>query len=61
MQFVSPVEGVQEEVAKIDPELAENPLLFPDEETIARTHIFANLSEEVEAEYDAAFSAITGA
>jgi spermidine/putrescine transport system substrate-binding protein len=61
VQFVSPVAGVQEELAKIDPELAENPLLFPDEETIARTHNFANLSEEVEAEYDAAFSAIIGA
>ena len=61
VQYISPVEGVQEEVAKLDPELAENPLLFPDEETVARTHIFANLSEEVEAEYDAAFSAITGA
>ncbi len=61
VQFVSPVEGVQEELAKIDPALAENPLLFPDADTVARTHIFANLSEEVEAEYDAAFSAITGA
>ncbi len=27
--------GVQEEVAKIDPELAENPLMFPDEEMLA--------------------------
>ena len=61
VQYISPVAGVQEELAKIDPELAENPLLFPDEETIARTHIFANLPEDVEAEYDAAFSAITGA
>ena len=35
VQFVSPVAGVQEEVAKLDPELAESPLLFPDEETLA--------------------------
>ena len=61
VQYLSPVEGVQEELMKIDPELAENPLLFPDAETIARTHTFANLSEDVEAEYDAEFSAITGA
>jgi spermidine/putrescine transport system substrate-binding protein len=61
VQYISPVAGVQEEVAKFDPELAENPLVFPDEETVARTHIFANLPEDVEAEYDAAFSAITGA
>ena len=61
VQFVSPVVGVQEEVAKLDPELAESPLLFPDDETLARLSAFANLSEDVEAEYDAAFSEITGA
>jgi spermidine/putrescine transport system substrate-binding protein len=61
VQYLSPVEGVREEVAKIDPELADNPLLFPDEETVSRTFTFANLPEDVEAEYDAAFSAITGA
>ena len=33
----------------------------PTRRPIARTHIFANLPEDVEAEYDAAFSAITGA
>lgn len=61
VQFVSPVVGVRDELVKIDPELAENPLLFPDDETIARTHAFANLAEDVEAEYDARFAAITGA
>ncbi len=47
--------------SKIDPELADNPLLFPDEETVARTYAFANLEEGVEAEYDARFAEITGA
>lgn len=61
VQYVSPVVGVREELAKLDPELAESPLLFPDEATLARLHGFANLSEDVEAEYDAAFSDIVGA
>lgn len=61
VQYVSPVAGVREEVAKIDPELAESPLLFPDEETLSRLHTFAALPEDVEAEYDAAFSEIVGA
>ena len=61
VQFVSPVTGVQEEVAKLDAELAESPLLFPDEETLSRLHSFANLEEDVEAEFDAAFSDIIGA
>jgi spermidine/putrescine transport system substrate-binding protein len=61
VQYVSPVSGVREEVAKIDPELAESALLFPDEATLDRLHPFANLPEDVEAEFDAAFSDIVGA
>jgi spermidine/putrescine transport system substrate-binding protein len=61
VQYVSPVAGVREELEKIDPELANSPLLFPDDETLSRTYSFANLTEDVEAEYDAAFSEITGA
>ena len=59
--YVSPVEGCREELEKIDPELANNPLVFPDAATVAQTRSFATLSTEVEAEYDAAFSAIIGA
>jgi len=61
VQYVSPVKGVQEEVAKIDPDLAENTLIFPDEETLANVHGFANLDEDTEAQFDEAFSAIVGA
>jgi spermidine/putrescine transport system substrate-binding protein len=65
IQYPPPVKGVQEELAKSDdPEiaaLADSPLLFPDADTAARLHGFANLEEDVEAEYDAAFSRITGA
>ena len=59
--FVSPVKGVREIIAATDPELAENPLVFPDAETSARLRPFAQLSEEEEAKFDEAFSAITGA
>ena len=59
--FISPVKGVQEELAKIDEALATNPLLFPDTATNARLTSFASLTEEVEQEFDEAFSRITGA
>ena len=59
--YVSPVEGVQAELEKIDPDLATNPLIFPDAETLKRAKGFATLSEDVEAEYDAEFSRIVGA
>ena len=61
--YNSPVKGVQEELRK-DPEtaeLAESPLVFPDEETLANLNVFATLSEDEEAKFDERFSAITGA
>ncbi|NBU55045.1 MAG: extracellular solute-binding protein, partial [Acidimicrobiia bacterium] len=61
VQYMSPVKGVREELAKIDPELADDPLLFPDDATRARLYAFADLSDDVEAEFEEAFSAITGA
>jgi spermidine/putrescine transport system substrate-binding protein len=63
-QYVSPVKGVRDELVKMGgeaAELAESPLLFPDAATLANLRSFANLSEEVEAEYDAKFAEITGA
>jgi spermidine/putrescine transport system substrate-binding protein len=61
VQYFSPVKGVQDELAKIDPELAVNPLVFPDDATAARLKSWANLSEEVDAQFADAFSSITGA
>jgi spermidine/putrescine transport system substrate-binding protein len=61
VQFQSPVKGVRDEVAKLDPELADNPLVFPDEETRERLFPFAALDLDTEAEFEEAFSTITGA
>lgn len=61
VQYFSPVKGVQEELAKIDPELAANPLVFPDAATAARLKSWANLSEDIDAQFADAFSSITGA
>lgn len=61
VQYISPVKGVQEEVAKLDPELAENPLLFPDDATSARLRSFASIDEETEAAMDERFASIVGA
>lgn len=65
VQYISPVKGVRELIAaNADPEiaaLAENPLVFPDADMDSRLRAFATLSEDVEAEFDAAFSDIIGA
>ena len=40
VNYVSPVKGAKAELAKIDPKLANNPLIFPDEETLSKVKIF---------------------
>ena len=40
VNYVSPVKGAKEELRKLDPKLADNPLIFPDDETLSKTVIF---------------------
>jgi spermidine/putrescine transport system substrate-binding protein len=40
VNYVSPVRGAKEETRKIDPALADNPLIFPDDETLSKVVIF---------------------
>jgi len=64
VQFISPVQGVQDELRKMGGEeaaLADNPLLFPDAATEERLHTFATLSDDEEAAFDEEFSKISGA
>ena len=43
VQYISPVKGVGEELAKIDPTLAKNPLINPPEDVLSKLHIFGPL------------------
>jgi spermidine/putrescine transport system substrate-binding protein len=38
VNYVTPVKGAKEELAKLDPETAENTLIFPDDELLAQLH-----------------------
>jgi spermidine/putrescine transport system substrate-binding protein len=40
VNYVTPVTGAKEELAKTDPETADNPLIFPDEETLSQVKQF---------------------
>ena len=40
INYVSPVKGAKEETRKLDPKLADNPLIFPDDETLSKVVIF---------------------
>jgi len=61
VQYIPPVQGTKEAIVDIDPELAENPLIFPDEATLANAHIFRNLDEEEDQQFNELFQALIGA
>ena len=68
INFISPVAGAQDALRQLgedmgDDELAaiaDDPLIFPDEATLAKTHIFRDLTEEEETELNEMFTAVTG-
>ena len=61
VNYICPVNGVKEILAKRDPAIAENPLIFPDEQFLANTFIFRGLDPEEEQELDEAFQKVIGA
>jgi spermidine/putrescine transport system substrate-binding protein len=64
VQYISPVQGVQEELRKKGgeaAELADSQLLFPDASTLANLQSWGNLGEEEEQLFDEEFARISGA
>lgn len=61
VQYISPVKGVGEELAKIDPKLSSNPLINPPEDVLQRLHIFGPLTSEVEKQFNTRFNQIQNA
>src|SRR5215208_611952 len=59
--YVTPVRGAKEELAKSDPETAENELVFPSDETLAKLQPYPQLSLEEEREATEAMQRVTGA
>lgn len=58
VNYITPVVGAYEEAIKIDPELAENKLIFPDEEFLSRTHAFRALDAQEEQSYSTAWQRV---
>ncbi|MDG4807993.1 spermidine/putrescine ABC transporter substrate-binding protein [Micromonospora sp. WMMD1120] len=61
VNYICPVQGAQAEMEKIDPELAANPLIFPDEALLAKSTMFMALDEKQEREYESKFQQVIGA
>ena len=61
VNYVCPVEGVQEILEKRDPELAKSQFIFPDEQTLQGAFVFRGLKPEEARELDDAFQQVIGA
>jgi spermidine/putrescine transport system substrate-binding protein len=60
VQYVTPVHGAKEEMAKIDPGLVENPLIFPTKEFLQNLKVFRPLTPEEDQNYTVEFIKVLG-
>jgi spermidine/putrescine transport system substrate-binding protein len=58
--YISPVKGVAEAIVELDDTAADNPLLFPPADIVAKQHAQPNWSEEDEAAINELFADLTG-
>ncbi|MFF7855725.1 extracellular solute-binding protein [Streptomyces sp. NPDC007904] len=61
INFVCPVDGVKDELAKIDEDAANNPLILPDAATQSKSRAFRSLSSKEETAFEEKFAKLTGA
>jgi spermidine/putrescine transport system substrate-binding protein len=61
VNYICPVVGAQDEMANIDPELAENELIFPSDSTLSNAKVFMALNEAQERIFEQRFQQVIGA
>ena len=61
VNYITPVQGAQEAMVAIDPDLAENPMIFPTAEILSKVSVFRTLDPEEEARYNGEFLTVIGA
>lgn len=60
VQYVTPVAGAKEAMQKLNPELADNPLVFPDEEMSGKIFDMRSLTAQEDNRYAQAFQKVLG-
>jgi spermidine/putrescine transport system substrate-binding protein len=60
VQYVPVLSDMTEELAKLDPEVADNPLINPPEDVLARLYSWPALTDEQDAEYTTIYTEVTG-
>jgi len=59
VNYITPVVGAQEVAAELYPELAENQLIFPNEQTLSQSHIFRTLDSSDDQAFNAEFQRVS--
>jgi spermidine/putrescine transport system substrate-binding protein len=60
VQYISPVDGAREAMESIDPELVDNPWIFPTEKELNNSYVFMSLTPEQNETYTRAFQRAIG-
>ena len=60
VQYISPVQGAQEAMKKVDPALVDNEWIFPTAETLDRSFVFMELTAEQDLAYQREFQKAIG-
>ena len=60
VNYVCPVDGARDVMIELDPEAADNPLIFPPEDWVARLHQFRATTAEEETAWSEAYTKIMG-
>jgi spermidine/putrescine transport system substrate-binding protein len=61
VNYFSPVKGAKEELLKMDPKTAKNPLIFPSDAILSKLHDYPSLSPADERKMQEAMAQVTGA
>ena len=60
VQYISPVQGAQEAMAKVDPALVDNQWIFPSTETLNNSYVCMTLTPDQDIAYQRAFQKAIG-
>jgi spermidine/putrescine transport system substrate-binding protein len=61
VNYICPVQGAQQEMEKIDKDLAKSPLIFPADADLQKVQVFTKLAPADETRYTQAFQSVLGA
>ena len=60
VNYICPVQGAKQAMEKVDPELVDNPLIFPDEAVLSKASGFMALDEAKSKQYESDFNKVIG-